>query len=476
MNTIMRLRSAGFAVALALLCACSGGEGGSGGSTGGNPPFAQPTTLSGTVAADIALAGYLLDFLSPAGSSVAQGTSATAAADGSYSVTTNHSLPLLIRAGRFVQDGEPQYPRLTSIALRGGTVNATPLTSLLVARLLNRKPAFLTDVRAVHEIQNRSDADISAARQQVVAYLLTRPSKNDGSLTRPVDVAAVTDFVSMPLNATPGDPHFEALLRLHDSLMDSETIDGVEEHMLFGNDPAANLLAMLDLDFVASCTVHGLDNGTLPRGSARVVLNPSAITLGNFVLPFQNGNRLTVTAGQTRDNQWVFQFPGGQASVELNVAQGHLASVRVSVPAQDSLCVPGTDLSLTGKHPSLIALAKMLNVSLPNPSFQCAAPIEFSGFQVGANFLIIQQNGALRFNGPGGPALHLPSLNITVNTSLIVTNGQAIGVQLESFAADRVLRGGLDEFVVRRNNFGISGVRLIRQNTQSSQSQTCGIV
>src|SRR5262249_9412778 len=120
----------------------------------------------------------------------------------------------------------PQYSRLYSITNHGGTANVTPLTDLLVTRLLNRMPVGRTDLRAVAELQNRSDAEIAAAQQQVVAYLLQRPSRDNGNVVSPVDVSAVTDFVSMPLVAAPGDPYFEALRRLHASLMDSESIVG----------------------------------------------------------------------------------------------------------------------------------------------------------------------------------------------------------------------------------------------------------
>ena len=67
-------------------------------------------------------------------------------------------------------------------------------------------------------------------------------------------------------------------------MMDSETADGIEEHMLFGDDPPADLRAMLTFDFQANCTVEGMDDGTLPRGPTHITLNRRGITLGTVVL------------------------------------------------------------------------------------------------------------------------------------------------------------------------------------------------
>jgi hypothetical protein len=468
-------RTAALTFCLLLLCACGGG-GGDGSSA---PP--TPRTVSGTVAANTALAGYDVDVLAPSAPSgtTVDGVGGTTGADGRYSVTTDTTNafavpPVLVRAGGSVVDAEPQYQRLYSIATRGGTVNVTPLTSLLVARLLNRKPEFGADVRAVFELQNRSDADLSAAQQQVVAYLLSRPSKDNGNFTRPVDVSAVTDFISMPLTAAPGNPHFEALRRLHASLMDSETIEGVEEHMLFGNDPAADLRAILSLDFLANCTVVGADNRTLPRDSTRIIVDSSGITFGDVHLPFEAGTRLNLTAGQTLDNRWRFNFPTPQASVDFSIAEDRLRSALLSLPFMGSRCTPSSAVSVSGKHPSLMALIGRLRQSISGPAFQCTAAV-IPGFRPDTNFLSLDANGALRINGLGGPSLHLPSLNIEINAPL-VPGGQLAPLRFTTFAASRVLRGGFDVFTVRLTDGGqIIGLSLDRKNEQSNQAQNCGL-
>ena len=108
----MRFRTAALALALALalLGACGGGGGGGGG--GATTPPANPT-VSGTVAANAALAGYQMEvfpFTPTAGILMA-----TTGANGQYSVTfTTPGLqgPFLIHAVRPLQDSEPQYQRL----------------------------------------------------------------------------------------------------------------------------------------------------------------------------------------------------------------------------------------------------------------------------------------------------------------------------------------------------------------------------
>src|ERR1044071_9482014 len=113
---------AALAFAVSVLNACSGGGGG--GSSAPPPP--QSNTFSGTVAANGAHAAYDVDVVAPAGGG-AQGQSGTTGADGRYSVTVQGLLPpqrvTLIRAGRFVQNGEPQYQRLYSLP-NGGSGNS----------------------------------------------------------------------------------------------------------------------------------------------------------------------------------------------------------------------------------------------------------------------------------------------------------------------------------------------------------------
>ena len=483
----MRLRTIALAFALALLGACAGDD-------NKGPPL---TTVSGTVAADAVLAGYGVAVFAPAvelpgeppnpaappatGAWLANGTTGP---DGRYSATSfmGTRRPFVIGASApftpnsaIVDQRRYKYRSLNSISHRGGDVNVTPLTELLVARLLNRTPSSNDFLPVV--LQNRTEADVSAARQQVVAYLLNRPSRDDGNVISPVDVSAVTDFAAMPLNTVPGDPHFEALKRFHESLMDSENVQGVDEHMLFGNDPPADLLAMLTLDFMANCTVQGPNNGTGPSGPTRIVLDRRAITLGSVELAFQTGDQLRIEGNALSGTySWVFNSTSGQANASLTIVTGRLTSVA----ALFSKCIPQNEVSLSGKHPSVFGLIGLLSQSLGlSREFQCAGPVTYPGFLAApdSNFLFFDQKGAVRINGLSSPSLHLPSLAVfTIDAvPLVVVAGQVSPIRLASFTASyAVALADFDAFEVRLTDTGqITGLSLT--NAHSDQAQHCGI-
>ena len=416
-----------------ILCACGGGGGGGDSSSGASsppaptepspsqqPPSQQPpshpsppgpVTLSGVVAANSALAFYSIDVLArPAGAASAKPSSragAKADADGRYTAALGSDVqpPFLLHALN-EETQFPQYIQLYSITNHGGTANVTPLTHLLVARLLNRQPVGFNDPLGLAELQNRSDADIAAAQQQVVAYFLKRPSRDNGNKVSPVDVSAVTDFVSMPLVAAPGDPYFEALRRVHASLMDSETIAGVAEHMLFGNDPPADLRSIFALDFLADCT----SAGALPQGRSRIVVDRRGTMFGAFNAP--HGSRLSIGVNPGAGiASWVVQSVGS-TNVEVSLTEGRVSSIRFfdeETPTTDLIrCVPVGEVSVAGKYPSATGLIRLLAQSIRNP-------VE------GANTVAIEQNGALRINGPGGPSVHLPSFGFRIDAPLSMT-------------------------------------------------------
>jgi hypothetical protein len=326
--------------------------------------------------------------------------------------------PFLVHATQPEVTPLPQYSRLYSITNHGGTANVTPLTDLLVARLLNRVLADSADLRALAELQNRSDADIAAAQQQVMAYLLQRPSRDNGNVVSPVDVSAVTDFVSMPLVAAPGDPHFEALRRLHASLMDSESIVGVEAHMLFGNDPPADLRSIFALDFSADCT----SDGSVPSGRLRIIVDRRGTMFGDFNVP--HGSNLHIQVLPDGIFSWTVQadWRFGSTNVQVSTVERRVSSISFTDEQKrmDMIrCVPVGDVSVAG--PSAMALIRLLAQSIRDPVIQCAAPITVPGFVEGANTVAIEQSGALRINGPGGPSLHLPSTNFSIGASLAMT-------------------------------------------------------
>jgi hypothetical protein len=65
-----------------------------------------------------------------------------------------------------------------------------------------------------------------------------------------------------------------------------------------------------------------------------------------------------------------------------------------------------------------MALIRLLAQSIRDPVFQCLTPVTFPGFVEGANTVAIEQNGALRINGPGGASFHLPSWDYRIDTAL----------------------------------------------------------
>jgi hypothetical protein len=374
-------------------------------------------TLSGVVAADSALAGYGLEVLAGPAAPGSVKTAPPVEADGRYTAALGSDVaaPFLLHAISPDFPQFPQYTSLYSITNRGGTANVTPLTELLVARLLNRVPAGSTDLRALGELQNRSDADIAAAQQQVVAYLLRRPSRDNGNVVSPVDVSAVTDFVSMPLVAAPGDPHFEALRRLHASLMDSEDMMGVEQHMLFGNDPPADLRSLFALDFLADCT----SSSPSRQGRLRIIVDRRGTMFGDFNVAHLSPSNLSVEVDKVSGiRSWTV---GLTKYVRVSTAEGRVSSITWNDQdtAEDLIrCVPVGEVSVAGKYPSAMALIRLLAQSIRNPVIQCAAPIKVPGFVEGANTVAIEQNGALRINGPGGPSFHLPSYGFRIDAGL----------------------------------------------------------
>jgi len=475
----------GFAVSV--LGGCSGGGG------GGNTPAPPPVTVSGTVATNTPADQQNVFVVSPTNQASGGFTAASMSGpDGRYSVTSSPSLsaPFFITANGVLLDlggligssEQQQYPRLTSFSYRASPANVTPLTSLLVARLLNRKPDP-ADIQSALDLRARSETDIKAAEQQVLAYLMNRPNKDNGNATTPVDVSAVTDFVSMPLNAAPGDPYFEALKRLHESLMDSETIQGVEEHMLFGTDAPADLRALLSLDFLANCALQsgGMDDGTLPRGVSRVTLDRREISVGSAELAFQTGDELEVDAPQSFESTWTFRFTASQTDVRLSARAGRLHSVVLSVPGKGSSeCQPQSELLLAGKLPSLMALIRLFAQSLSSHTFQCTV-VTAQGFLVGSNELVVETNGAFRINPPSGPALHVPSLDLHIQATLTVAAGEVQPSKPSFFHAVRVFgvigmdNSGVYDFRANLNGAGqITGLELMSTGSASSRLQRCG--
>jgi hypothetical protein len=110
--------------------------------------------------------------------------------------------------------------------------------------------------------------------------------------------------------------------------------------------------------------------------------------------------------------------------VQVSTAEGRVSSITLTeegTPLDLIRCVPVGEVSVAGKYPGAMALIRLLAQSIRDPVIQCAAPITVPGFVEGANTVAIEQSGALRINGPGGPSLHLPSTNFSIGASLAMT-------------------------------------------------------
>ena len=112
------------------LAACGGG----GGPSDSNPPTgATSTTISGVAATGNALGGAPVRTKCADGS----GSSTITGSDGAFSITVlKTSYPCLLEVT--ATNGE----RLHSIAMQEGVANVTPLTELVVSRVLGMKPAI----------------------------------------------------------------------------------------------------------------------------------------------------------------------------------------------------------------------------------------------------------------------------------------------------------------------------------------------
>lgn len=471
----MRIRRSGCLALVLVLSACGGGGGG-GGSSGAPPPL---ITVSGTVATGSPLAGAQVIVWFRTGS----GFSTTTDANGRYSLilhTANGDPPFLVEA---YSDANPAYPRLLSVANKGGTTNVTPLTSLLATRLLGEKIGYSTSLSTLQKLTTLSDAQLAAARQDVVAYLLRRPSKFDGNLTIPVDVSAVSDFVSTPFNPVRGDLYDDALERLSQSLMDGETVLGVEEHMLSENDGRADLTSVLSMAFQADCEATGTH---LPSGRVQVNFKPNGeINIGSYSYTLSAGDGIALTTGPYVDNGWRIDFRGRQTGnlndyVELMDAAGKLDKLTLHSGLEAASCRPTADTTVSTHRPSVLAQIRLLahTAQMNNlAEFFCSSSGSFPGVQQGRNLLLFDRNGAMRVNSylPSGYAIHLPSMGYQISATLVVSNS-GLSAQLSTMFGRRVFKDGYDWFGIALSDTGvITGVDFSKRRDQEEFIKRCGV-
>lgn len=468
-----------------LLSACGGGGGGD------SPPVGSSATFSGTVAIGEPLGGTTVLVLHESGA----GTSATTDAAGRYSATLS-SLPLGFRPLFIIQTRDPvagvlsqppAYPRLFSIANRtSGTVNLTPLTSLLVAQLLGEKQDFFANLLTMRSMPMPSDGDIAAAQQQVVNYLQQRPDPSNGNATVVVNASTVTDLIRTPFNAVPGNPHDDAIEALAQTLMNGETIQGLEEHMLARNDPPANLAAILSLDFEVNCVAAGIPNPALPVGRVLVSFRPTGqITFSGSNASYSHtlaaNDTITLASAPFLEDRWRIDFVGTGTNDYVEFFDGgrRLSSISLHLPAAFSSmnCTPPTPVPLGTRRPSTLAQVRLLASSITNPIFTCpAGPPSFPGVleTPNTNTLTIQNNGALRVNNPVGHSLHLPSLGLGL-TAVVVSNAGAVVTRVTFASFSRAFAGGFDSFDLSLGPLGnIQTINFGQQrNNAAALSKTC---
>jgi len=187
--------------AAALLAACSGGGGtgstssaggGSGGSGSDNPTPAA-ATLSGVIASGAAFTEGTVQVTDSTGAVV--GTSTAVGADGSYTVTlaAGARAPFVLVASRTTADGETQsMVSVADTASSSGntTVNVTPVTTLIAARLSPTGDPLALASAVQANPQTASAAAVATAVADVNAVLA------------PVLTATGTSTVVNPLTVT----------------------------------------------------------------------------------------------------------------------------------------------------------------------------------------------------------------------------------------------------------------------------------
>jgi len=458
-----------------LLSACGGGGGGD-----GPPPSASFATFSGTVAIGAPLAGVTVLVVHVDGS----GASAVTDATGRYSVTLTGvppgARPLFIIQTRDPVAGilsqPPAYPRLYSISNRTtGTVNLTPLTSLLVAQLLGETQIFVADLALLQSLPTPSDGEIAAARQQVVDYLLLRPNRNGATFPpTPVDASLVADFIRTPFNAVTGDPHDDAIESLAQTFMEGESIEGVEEHMLARNDPPATLLEILSLEANVNCVAEGNPDPTLPVGPVHVSLRSTGeIIIGSYTYTLVPGvDRVRKSNSPSFDDFWQF-FLGTGDQLEVRENASMLGSVRLLRPGSGTSCLPTTNVRLGARTPSRLAQVLKLATAISSLTINCPAGSAFPGISDGVNPLAIQSNGALRVGGIGGYALHLPSMGLDISAD-IVDNAGALGALVRTAGFSRSFADGFDSFGLNlATNGTITRAQFARQRGAVTESRGC---
>ena len=198
------------ASAMLVLAACGGGGGGGGGGESPPPP-PGPLTLQGTAATGAAIAG------APVAAKCASGTgSTTTRTDGRYTISigaTTTSLPCVVEVA------PAGGAALRSVAAGSGggsaTVNITPLTELVVARVARAAPAsFFTSFESAKVTPgavNTAIAEVAKGLQGIVDLAGANP---------------ITDTLVAANGTTPGNANDQRLDQLQAALVKAQSTFG----------------------------------------------------------------------------------------------------------------------------------------------------------------------------------------------------------------------------------------------------------
>ncbi|WP_455280486.1 carboxypeptidase-like regulatory domain-containing protein [Cupriavidus necator] len=185
----------------------------------------RPPEVSGTAAVGAALTGTTVQLRD------AQGHVRHAMTDekGAFRLAEVPDGPLMLRCEGGLAQGEPNRQRLHGLVLGGRTVNCSPLTELVLWKLLGGPPGRVFDSFGQARARDLSADGFAAAESAVLAALAAGTGVD-------IDPAAVPRrWNDTPLEAgNASDPHDVALEALRDAIADQAAMDLMGEMVVSG--------------------------------------------------------------------------------------------------------------------------------------------------------------------------------------------------------------------------------------------------
>jgi hypothetical protein len=408
----VRGRRAAFAlgsVVSALLAACGGGGGSDTGNTGGG---STDLTIGGTAAAGAAIAGKTVELKCSAGDG-----SATTGSDGSYSLTiAGGKLPCVARVT--APDGTVLHSMSAATGTRA-TVNITPVTELIVARVAGSDPAGYYSSFDSTAAAALTPAALSAAQTAVIDLLKTAG----------MDLNAIGDLVSTALKAktgsTGGDAYDGALDRLAATLTSVGTTLATLSSAVASSSPSAPAgstsgTASLPPDRLlqpAAANCAALRSGRYvvisPTPQAGLTEQMAAFTLdaSTLQLSFDDGSRDTLTAnGSCRysNGSGADAVVSQSGVVVARVNDGSAFRLAIAVPAQSHTLaelagdwnVLGFERNATGSYTPALAIGTFDAAGSISNVTACANDTTWS--LKGTDCTAEPNPGSLKANADGG--------------------------------------------------------------------------